>query len=131
MITTEQCMTHILSQIPAFLPVWQRHIEWWDNEPAGLCNDFSCLTNYAESLIKISDTTTLPKLFSIIEEILVTGDDAVKTAVATCFLESLQNLESNGRIDASKFVPLLGPESRRHCLAWDYFTGVKTPTLRD
>jgi hypothetical protein len=65
----------------------------------------------------------------MIEHLMLQGDDAVKDAVATCFLENLINRTSAGDIPAANFVHLLGPESVAYCKAWDEFTGVKTEGL--
>lgn len=71
----------------------------------------------------------LRQLFSIVELALATGDRETRDAVATCFLENLQNIASGGRFDFTLISEYLGPESRAYCRAWDEFTGVKTEGL--
>lgn len=80
-------------------------------------------------LSRMANLRTWPVVFDVAERLMVEGDNEVKDAVATCFLENLLNVASAGRIDASKFVDLLGPESRAYCRAWDEFTGVHTEGL--
>ena len=67
--------------------------------------------------------------FELAEKFMIEGDDSVKNAVATCFLENLINAVAWGDISAMSFVNLLGEGSRKYCKAWDEFTGVKTEGL--
>jgi hypothetical protein len=85
-------------------------------------------TDYVSDLIEQGETKDLPRIFTFIEKLIVEGDQDVKDAAATCFLENLINYSDN-TIPASSFVPLLGPKSRDYCKGWDEFTGVKTEGL--
>jgi hypothetical protein len=67
------------------------------------------------------------QLFSLVEELLEHGDDEVSTAIATCFLEGLQN--ASDRFDFRQVAPFLGPLSRSHCVAMDRFHGICTRGL--
>lgn len=69
------------------------------------------------------------RLFNLIERLLTEGSAEVRDAAATCFLENLTNRSDS--LDPRLYVPLMGPESRNYCRAWDDFTGVKTPGLYD
>lgn len=60
---------------------------------------------------------------------MLEGNDKVRDAVATCFLENLINAVAWGRIPSSSFIHLLGEESKKYYKAWDEFTGVKTEGL--
>jgi hypothetical protein len=62
------------------------------------------------------------------------GDQAVRDAAATCFLENLINYTSSDDIpriflDPFSFVHYLGPKSKAYCRAWYEFTKIKTPGL--
>jgi hypothetical protein len=129
MISQKECITEILENFPGFQPQWQRHIEYWGNEEPGLCNDLSEFSDYVSDLIADKKNKKLNDIFELIEKFMVEGEQSVKEAVSTCFLENLINTLPS---DSTKiFVNLLGSESSAYCVAWDEFTGVKTEGLID
>lgn len=129
MISRDTCMQVILNNVPEFQERWGEHLSYWDGEPAGLCNDMAAFCSFTINQINKGQTQKLQMIFDLIEHLMVNGDQDVKNAVATCFLENLLNSVSSGKLSSLTFVPLLGPESRKHCLAWDEFTGVHTDGL--
>lgn len=129
MITRRDCISWILTRVPGFQKRWQAHLDYWQGEEAGLCNDIAEFSDYAVELIKNRRTSEIRAVFELVENLMVEGDDTVKDAAATCFLENLLNQASAGNTSSSAFVDLLGPESRAYCKAWDEFTGVQTEGL--
>jgi hypothetical protein len=69
----------------------------------------------------------ISEIFDVAEDFLASEVQELKDAVATCFLENLQNVTSS-HLDPASFVSLLGPRSKEYCIAWDKFTGVKQRT---
>lgn len=67
----------------------------------------------------------LIEVFKLIEQFMDEGEQNIKNAVATCFLENLQNVGT----PPEKWVQYLGEKSRSFCQAWDEFTGVSTPGI--
>ena len=130
MISKEECMNMVLQRVPQFSERWQAHLNYWQREQAGLCLDIAEFAHFVIDLIKGRQTEDLPGIFDIIEELMVDGDENVRTAVATCFLENLLNLVPD-RLPPERFVHLLGPASRTYCIAWDTFTGIPTPDLHE
>jgi hypothetical protein len=61
-----------------------------------------------------------------LERVLASGDEYESTAVATGFLEALLAASDDG-FDLRSVWTDLGPESQRHLLAWNEFSGVDTP----
>jgi hypothetical protein len=129
MISKAQCMDLIVSGVPEFGQAWEDHKNYWEGEEAGLCNDISAFSDYVGEQINQGKRDNLKTIFDLIEELLTDGDQDVKDAVATCFLENLVNLASANKLFSPDFVPFLGPNSRAYCKAWDAFTGVKTEGL--
>jgi hypothetical protein len=132
MVSKEQCMKMILEYFPKFQEKWQEHLDWWEGESAGLCNDMAEFSHYIRDLILRKDNKNeeaIKLAFILIERLMVEGTEEVQTAAATCFLENLINAVSWERISAESFVHLLGKESKAYCRAWDEFTGVKTEGL--
>lgn len=123
-------MKLVLDKFPGFQNAWQVHVEWWEGEEAGFCNDMSAFSIYTRDLIKHGKShEEVKNIFDFIEELVVSGTEEVQTVATTCFLENLINAVDWGRIPASSFVHLLGKESREYCKAWDKFTGVETEGL--
>ena len=89
--------------------------------------DMSCFSHYIIDLIaddsKNNHQKEIELTFIFIEKLMNEGTEEVQEAAATCFLENLLNAVSWDTILASSFVPLLGPESKKYCRAWDEFTG--------
>jgi hypothetical protein len=129
MISAEECMRLVLERFPAFEERWRAHLEYWEGETPGVCTDLSEFGQYVSDLIAAGETSDLPEVFALIEELMTEGSTRVHEAAATCFLENLQNYVSSGLIPAESFVHLLGEKSRAYCRAWDEFTGVPTPGL--
>lgn len=128
-VTEINCMQNILERVPAFKQDWQTHLDYWNGEEAGLCNDMSEFSRYVADLILTNQLESLPQIFSLVEEFLNEGNQQVQEAIATCFLENLINCCSSDDLDAEAFIHLLGPASEAYCKAWDEFTGVKTKGL--
>jgi hypothetical protein len=128
MISKKDCIQSTLEKFPEFQETWQEHLDWWEGEEAGLCNDMSQFSHYVTELIIEKKSDNLPEIFNFVETLMVDGDLDVQNAAATCFLENLINITPE-KINPNSFVHLLGTESRDYCKAWDEFTGVTTEGL--
>jgi hypothetical protein len=134
MVFKNECTSLILSEFPGFASSkeWEEDLKFWEGEEAGLCNEMSTFSDYVSNILNNDPhSSELNRIFSFIENLIINGDQDVRDAATTCFLENLLNYDSAGRVKASTFVHLLGPESKAYCKAWDEFTGVKTPGLWD
>ena len=127
-VSSAEWMELILKALPAFKPALNAYRASWGDDLRGLCNELSALTDFVLDRVEADAMEDFPSLFDTVEMLMVDGDSDVKDAVATCFLENLLNVTPRC-IPPERFVPLLGPESRAFCRAWDEFTGVKTPGL--
>jgi hypothetical protein len=107
-------------------------LERYKDGDISFCGIMNAFTDYVvDSYIKCENKEKLKVIFEVIESFMKNGDNKVKDAAATCFLENLINISSHGDFDTSMFIYYLGPESKAYCKAWDEFTGVKTPGLWD
>ncbi|MGW4380647.1 hypothetical protein [Kitasatospora sp. NPDC004531] len=79
---------------------------------------------YARHADDFTDDQTR-RLFALLESVLA-AEGAEADAVAAGFFEALLNAWDNG-FDLARTWPSVGPESRAYCLAWNDFTGVRTP----
>ncbi|MGV3525079.1 MAG: DUF7674 family protein [Candidatus Sericytochromatia bacterium] len=127
MLNRLQSQSLMLETAPGFQPFWQAYREEWQDADAqpGACLDLATFAHYVHHSIRENEPIPLPAIFQLIECLLQEGDEEVKTAAATCFLENLQNKETPPAL----WVPLLGTASRDYCQAWNAFTGVATPGL--
>ncbi|MEV6398101.1 hypothetical protein AB0M39_25570 [Streptomyces sp. NPDC051907] len=66
------------------------------------------------------------RILEIVERVLASGDEEERAAVATGFLEALLHRWDDG-FDLESIWPLIGPLSRKYCLAWNAFGGVESP----
>lgn len=148
-ISKDNCIKLILEKFPDFFPLWHIYKTEWDSCKAeysgteicgvihfwsdtSLCGEMAEFSSYvSELLIKEKfDSSKINEIFSYMEYLLVNGDEDVKDAVATCFLENIIN-KSPEQIDPKRFVKYLGPASQEYCRGWDKFTGVQTEGLWD
>ncbi|MFH0290417.1 hypothetical protein ACGRSR_22670 [Vibrio owensii] len=128
-MTGKEVIKSLLIIVPEFMAEWEEYLDYWDGEDAGLSNDFAEFASYfIENIDEISTQKRL-QVFILVENCFLNGDYAVKDAIATCFLEVLLNATSSQQIESSKFVDLLGFESKKYCRQWDKFTGCKTKGL--
>lgn len=135
-------MDLISEKFPEFEPIWKScklEEELSNEEICGIIPVWGD-TRLAEGMRKFSfyvidlltqknqNPSLIKEIFNYMEYLLINGDEDVQTVVATCFLESILNVTPT-KIDPKRFVDYLGIESRKHCRAWDEFTGVKTEGL--
>jgi hypothetical protein len=71
---------------------------------------------------------TLTAIFTVCEEAIQNGADE-GNAIATGFLEALQNAADRDEFDFSRITSHLGAASKAHCIAMDKFYGVVTPGI--
>jgi hypothetical protein len=115
----------LLDATPGIEKRWRLHLEHWGQAPRGLCIDVEELVVHVEEWIKTDNADGLADLFEVVEQLLARGDDYVRDAVATCFVESLVN-RVPGSISDDALAKLLGPRATEQARAWNDFWGVTT-----
>lgn len=102
---------------------------WTDEETGTLsfCGVFAAFSHYVASILMSNEPCSIEAVFEYVERCMKYNED-ISTAAATCFLENIMN-RTPEQIYPSRFVPLLGTESRYYCRAWDEFCGVRTEGL--
>lgn len=122
MIPANTMMNVILQTVPAFQSHWQAHLDYWEGDEAGLCNDMQAFSDYVIEQMQLNGPLDLTVVFDLIEQLIVNGDEAVKNAATTCFLENLINSADAGMIDVHAFAPYVQGQSRKYCEAWESFS---------
>jgi hypothetical protein len=136
MITKEEMFKLIIKNYPEFENIFNTFIkEFWGNEKVSGCTIMNQFDDFTMPIITGSNHDAKTELFSLIEKLVVEGDEETSTAACTCYIENLINQASHDdnvfNLRYEHFVPYLGPESREYVRAWDKFTGVKTPGIDD
>ena len=110
-------MPRLVAEFPDFRPRWEKHLEFWEGEPAGNYNDITQFVYFVViDLYPSGKTQELQHAFDLMEYWLKNGSESLKELVVIGFLEDLQNLASRQGFAKEAFVPFLGPKSRE---AWD------------
>lgn len=127
LINQAQSQTLVFEAAPGFQVFWQAYLTEWEDghEAPSACRFFSVLSDYVHESIVNHHAIPMPELFQLIERLVCEGDEDVRTAATTCFLENLQNQKTPPAV----WVPHLGPASSQFCQAWDDYTGVETAGL--
>lgn len=86
-------------------------------------------TRLINALDEVADEE-LGDITRALEELLEHGADDVTTAVTTGFLEATVSAAASNP-GATRFFHRLGSKARDYCVAWDDFTGARTPGLYD
>lgn len=103
--------------------------EWAPEEVPPTIVFMSFADTFAAQATLLSDAE-LASLWAGIERCLAEGNEMLCDAVATGFLECVLNKVNLLSVeDWNRTTSLLGPETRKYCLAWDGFTGVRTPGI--
>jgi hypothetical protein len=128
MITRNECMSLVLDQFVDFTINWDAYLKYWGDQEHGLCNDMTEFSLYAVDAFRSRDQELTLRILTFMEHLIVFGDEEVRTAATTCFLENIMNL-TPAKLSPDTFVKHLGSKSREFCRAWDEFTGISTPGL--
>ncbi len=129
MVSNNNCMNLILDMVPEFKAAWQDHLDFWGSDQAGLSNDMAEFSSFLIANIEKISEERKQDIFLFAEKCLEEGDESVKDAIATCFLENILNAVSDEAISPEIFIKYLGEKSKEFCKSWDEFTGVSTPGL--
>ncbi|MCE5315831.1 MAG: hypothetical protein LLG04_00525 [Parachlamydia sp.] len=138
-INKDNCINLIMQEFPQSIPFFsssqiiveiQNDDETFEQpQRKSLFGEMMEFSNYVIALLQENQNPIYIKdIFEFMEHLLAEGDEDVKDAVATCFLENILNRTPQD-IHPHTFVSFLGKESRDYCKAWDRFTGVFTPGL--
>ncbi len=125
----EKAFMLLKEKFPKFIPYWETFTNYWEIYE-GITALMTPFSQYAVEVIKANDTNEIKKIFDFIEFLLSNGDDSVRNAVTTIFLENLMNKDPD-EIQFTTFAKYLGENSIGYCRAWDKFCGVKTKGLYD
>lgn len=114
--------------IPEFASYWESDDSSHNfGEASSIYGVFSDFSNLVVRRLKSKTLKEPQSLFAFIESVVIDGGEPANAA-CTCFLENILNATPSA-VDPDSFVPFLGEQSRRFCVSWDSFTGIKTKGL--
>ena len=110
-------MPQLLAEFPGFRPRWEKHLAFWDGEPAGNYIDIGEFVYFVvEDLYPSGKSEEVQRAFDLMENWRMNGHVNVQELVVIGFLEDLQNLASQQPFGKEAFIPFLSPKSRE---GWD------------
>lgn len=110
-----QLMPWILKIAPDFKPRWQKHLERWDGQPAGIYNDIAEFAHYVVDCYDTGETSCYSAFFDLVERLIATGSKEMQDLAVVGFLEDIQTIASWRPHKGKAFVRWLGPKSQ---VAW-------------
>jgi hypothetical protein len=115
--TEADVMPRLIAEFPGFRTRWERHLEFWEGEPAGDYNDITEFVHFVViDLYPSGKIEEVQHAFDLMEYWLKNGSKGVRDLIVIGFLEDLQNLASRQPFSKEAFIRFLGPTSRE---AWD------------
>ncbi len=129
--TSKNAINYILFKIPKFESCWVKHKKYWGNEITSIGIDVQSVLELTENCIKQKDDKELKKIFNIIEEFIIYGDEDLKYATTIIFLENLIFDSNNNPYELAYgiYISLLGTKSREFIRKLDRFWNSKTPGI--
>ena len=129
-IDRDKAIEMILSTHKNFLPKWNEHLDFWEEDNPGITNDFSPYVDYVMELIINQNIEELMISAELIENFINNGDKNVQYGAEIGFLEGITNTLSHGEKEyILLFTEQLLPKSLEFCKALDEFWGTKTAGL--
>ena len=108
---------------------YNNYLKEWENEERSPGMDISEFSDYICEKLKNKEEAPFRELFQLIEKFIVDGNEVLRTAATTQFLENLINVSSNGDFPLESFANYLGEESKAYCKAWDEACGVNNEDI--
>ena len=128
-ISYAKCVILLKEKYSKFITYWNKYLE--EGGPAeGPFPEMIPFCDYVLDVIKNEDFAQAENILNTAEYLLCHGDESVKNAIATMFLEDLMHAHPD-QINFETIAKYLGKESKGYCRAWDKFTGCRTPGLWD
>ena len=129
--TSDNTMKYILQKLPEYQDYWEKCLLYWAGDKTTIHTYITDFLHFTKKMIEDKNYSLLSKIFKIIENLVLYGDENVSNAVSLCFLESLINSSGNrpNELPYESYISLLGAESRKVCKDLDEFWGAKTPGL--
>lgn len=92
--------------------------------------ELGAFARHLVSLLHSGATNEFVPVFAVVESLHVEGDPEVQEAATIGLLEGIQNVASNGDLEAERFAPWLGPESRRWWRGLEAFWSGRAPRVQ-
>lgn len=111
MIEKVEVIPLLLQACPGFSEAWAKHLQEHGDDLSYVAA--GAFAAHLLAVFRSSDHSSLPAIGEAIEQLYVDGSPWVKEFATIGLLEGIQNVWANNNVDPERFVPYLGPESRR------------------
>jgi hypothetical protein len=98
--------------------------DWMPDDPP-LTLVFSNMARSLKTIEETSDKVGLASIFHRLEQLMISGSEDVKAAVATGFLEAILDMISSGTLNRDAIFSVIGSESMRYCKAYSAYLGTE------
>jgi len=122
-------MPLLLQASPSFSGPWEEHLKDWQGEIPPLYPSIGLFAHHVVALWARGKTEDFPRIFDVVEDLHLKGDEKVREAATIGVLESLQNISGNRGLDPEVFFPFLKPESARWWIRLNDFWQGKRPRV--
>ena len=113
MIQKSDMFRTLLAAYPAFKEQHDACMAEWESDPEGPPN-YQLLAHLAREcsmLLTSKRQTEIAKIFGVVEDWLMNGDQYVQEAATVGFLEDIQNTNLHKGTTPDDFLPFCGPEA--------------------
>lgn len=111
-LLTNNTISTLLEAFPDFSARWRKHIAAWGGEPAGPYNDMHEFVDFVvEDLYEKRNLAETRRVFRLLENLFVEGDQEIRDLIGLGFFETLRNVASHRPYGNKPFEEFLGPTS--------------------
>ncbi len=111
-LSTCDTISTLLNAFPNFSGRWRRHVASWGGKPAGSYNDMAEFVYFTvEELYERGNIEQTRRVFQVLEEFLVAGDQEIRDVIGLGFFESLRNIAAWRPYGNKPFEEFMGPTS--------------------
>jgi hypothetical protein len=107
-----EVMPRLLAATTTMGTAWQQHLDHWEDEEPGECNDIAIVAHHLVRLAANKYQTEFRSIFHAVEEMMAEDpSNEVMNLLAVGLLEDLQNITSwpQSPVGSSAFLPYASP----------------------
>jgi hypothetical protein len=100
-----------LEVCPTAKAEWKEYLKEYEGERPAHYVEIAVFFSHVVKCYKQSRTESFPRVFQLVERLIIEGDDYTQGVIIVGFLEGLQNVASWESFGSAVFEPYLGPKS--------------------
>src|ERR1039457_6616925 len=112
-IAHQEAEDRLVAACSGFEETWLQRRAEWGSEQGGHYNDLGALAVWLVDRMAARQLDCFDHLFDELEALLADPSAELRELLVVGFLEDIQNVASNHRVDPDIVLPFLGPEARK------------------